>query len=129
MSLNVAESGAGRPLRILLVEDDVDASKGLARLLEHKGYVVRAVLDGRSALDSLTHEPAPDVLLTDVQLPDLDGLSIVREAKKLNPSTRIALITGWDFPSDEQEMKTLGVDGILLKPFEVRELIEFIEDL
>lgn len=127
MTPNVPEPPPESPRRILLVEDDADASRGLSRLLELNGYFVTAVPDGRSAIEFLNQGIAPDVLLTDVQLPDLDGLSVAREARRRHPSTRIALITGWDFRADDQELKTLGIDGVLLKPFEIQTLVAFIE--
>jgi CheY-like chemotaxis protein len=80
------ESGATRRGRILLVEDNEAASRGLARLLEAQGFEVTTVSDGESALRALDASPPPDVLLTDMQLPDLDGRELALHARQLAPS-------------------------------------------
>jgi two-component system cell cycle response regulator CpdR len=114
-------------LRILLVEDDADSSRGLAKLLEFAGFVVTIAPTGEDALRILAREPSPDFLLTDVQLPDLDGRDLARQARLAVPGLRIALITGWDLPSEEEDLKAMGVDGVLLKPIPIRALTDWIK--
>src|SRR5581483_6038996 len=85
----------GRP-RVLLVEDNDAASKGLARLLESEGFAVSPAPDGLSAVRALQTEPPFDFLLTDLRLPDLDGREVARIAREQPAPLFIALITGWD---------------------------------
>src|SRR5215213_10576713 len=100
---------ARRP-RVLLVEDNDAASKGLAKLLAAMGYDVAVVLDGASALEALRTGPPPDFVLTDMRLPDLDGREVARTARQLVPPPRIALITGWDLDPTLHDTSFWGID-------------------
>ncbi|MHC5539528.1 response regulator [Singulisphaera rosea] len=113
---------ANRP-RILLVEDNDAASKGLSRILAVMGYDVTVVTDGTSALESLRSAPPPDFLLTDLRLPDLDGREVARFASQLVPRPRVALITGWDMDTTVQDRKSWGINWVLLKPLDISELM------
>jgi DNA-binding response OmpR family regulator len=118
------ESNESRPERILLVEDNAAAGQGLTRLLEAKGYAVTAVSDGQSALRELAQEPPPDFLLTDMQLPDLDGRELARHASRLVPPPRVVLITGWDLEPLHGEQSDWGIDVVLTKPLDMQELLK-----
>src|SRR4051812_17536182 len=78
-----------RGRRVLLVEDNEEAARGLARLLEVQGFVVTTVFNGQSALEALASGEPPDFVLTDLQLPDLDGLEVALHARKLSPTPYI----------------------------------------
>lgn len=108
---------------ILLVEDNDAAGRGLAKLLNAYGFDVHVVPDGSSALALLVAGPPPDFLLTDLQLPDLDGRDVARQARALVPSLWVALITGWDLPSDSSEVSRWGIDWVFAKPLDVRALV------
>jgi len=82
--------------RVLLVEDNEAAGKGLARLLEAAGFEVTNVADGASASLVLTTGVPPHYVLTDLQLPDMDGREVALLARGLEPRPRVGLITGWD---------------------------------
>lgn len=117
------EGDGTRAQRVLLVEDNEAASKGLARLLEARGYVVSAAADGRSAFQLLEGDNPPDFLLTDMQLPDLDGRELARQARQLLPGLRVVLITGWDLETlDRQHQAEWGVECVLTKPLDMQEL-------
>jgi DNA-binding response OmpR family regulator len=113
---------APRP-RILLVEDNEAASKGLARLLEAWGFDVTIRRDGASGLEALETAPPPDFLLTDLQLPDLDGRELALRARALDPRPRVALITGWDLDSEESSFEPWGIDWVFPKPLDTRRLL------
>src|SRR4051794_13368454 len=98
---------AGR--RILLVEDNEAAHKGLARLLQAQGFAVTAVQDGASALAALASVEPPDFVLTDLQLPDIDGREVALHARDLHPRPRVMLITGWDVESDLGDPAASGI--------------------
>jgi CheY-like chemotaxis protein len=116
---------AFRP-RILLVEDNDAANRGLARILEIQGFEVTAVRDGDAAIRSLQQGPPPDFLLTDLRLPDLDGREIARFAHQLVPPPRIALITGWDLDPDLRGDRSLGIDWVFEKPVDTQALISML---
>jgi DNA-binding response OmpR family regulator len=110
--------------RVLLVEDNEAASQGLARLLQVQGFAVTAVLDGTSALAALATGEPPDFVLIDLQLPDLDGREIALHTRNLNPRPRVGLITGWDLDSVSNVHENYGIDWVLLKPLNLDELID-----
>ena len=124
--MNTTPSGGPNPanrLRILLVEDNDAASRGLARLLEAWGFEVTVRHDGTSALRTLDSEPPPDFVLTDLRLPDLDGREIAQHARQLVPAPRVALITGWDLDAELPDYETWGIDWIFPKPLDTATLI------
>lgn len=114
---------SSRRPNVLLVEDNPAAGRGLAKLLEAYGFEARVVPDGLSALSLLSAGPPPDFLLTDLQLPDLDGRDVARQARALVPTLRVALITGWDLPSDPAEVSRWGIDWVFSKPLDIRALV------
>lgn len=107
--------------RVLLVDDHDIGRISLARLLEAMGFDVTAVVDGTSAFQVLGGTPEFDIVLTDVRLPDLDGREIVEVARRLVPTPKIALITGWDVEPDEP--RRLGIDWVFLKPLDVQDMV------
>jgi DNA-binding response OmpR family regulator len=121
------QEGVGRH-RVLLVEDNDMACKGLARLLEAWGFEVTVKHDGTSALRALDLGPAPDFVLTDWSLPDLDGREIALHARALQPTPRIALITGWDLDSELEDYKSWGIDWIFPKPLDTNGLISRLRE-
>jgi two-component system, OmpR family, response regulator RegX3 len=112
----------GRP-RVLLVEDNDAAGKGLARLLEAQGFTVSTVQDGASATRALQDEPPFDFLLTDLRLPDLDGREVARIAWEQPAPPYIALITGWDPDPDPGSYASWGIDWVFTKPLDFHELV------
>jgi DNA-binding response OmpR family regulator len=110
--------------RVLLVEDNEAASQGLARLLRVQGFAVTAVQDGTSALAAMASGEPPDFVLTDLQLPDLDGWQVALHARSLNPRPCVGLITGWDLESVSNVHEKYGVDWVLLKPLNLHELMD-----
>jgi CheY-like chemotaxis protein len=117
-----------RPLRVLLVDDSPEGRGALTRLLTLKGFEVLAVPDGTSALEALRTGPPPDVVLTDLLLPDIDGRQIGWHAHQLAPSAHVALITGWDIDLSTGEPQRGGFDRVFLKPLDARELETYLLD-
>jgi two-component system cell cycle response regulator CpdR len=114
--------------RVLLVEDNDAASRGLARLLEAWGFDVTITRDGYSALRALDTQPPPHFILTDLQLPDLDGREIARHAQSLDPAPRVALITGWDIDDALEDLQACGIQWIFPKPLDTFSLISRLRD-
>jgi CheY-like chemotaxis protein len=112
--------------RILLVEDNEEAGRGLARLLELQGFEVTTVQNGEAALRALGGDTPPDYLLTDLQLPDMDGRDVARHARQLERPPRIVLITGWDLDLAAHDSATTGIDRVLTKPVDVGVLVEVL---
>ena len=82
-------------IKILLAEDTQDLNRALTALLQHEGYDVDPVFDGEEALEK-AEQFAPDVVLTDIQMPFMDGLTFCKKLKELMPQVRIIIFSGYD---------------------------------
>ena len=109
--------------RIALVEDDDDLSNTLAMALEREGYAVMVYRTGREGLDGVLGDP-PDLVLLDLNLPDLDGLSVCRELRETDAvhDLPIIMLTARVDESDRVLGLDLGADDYVTKPFSLREL-------
>jgi CheY-like chemotaxis protein len=112
---------AGEPI---LVVDDNDINLELVRdLLEDQGYRVRVAVDANDAI-AVLHDFRPRLILMDIQLPGMDGLTLTRMLKA-NPSMRdirIVGLTGYAMAGDEERILAAGCDGYLSKPIDTRRL-------
>jgi len=107
----------GRP-RILVVDDEASIRDLLAKTLALAEYDVDLAPDGRSALERLRVIPY-DLLITDLKMPGVDGLTVIREARRLKPDIPVIIITGFSTEASAIEAINLGVSGYLTKPFRV----------
>jgi CheY-like chemotaxis protein len=106
--------------RILVVDDDKGIRDAMAGVLGEMGYDVAAAADGDEALVLLQNSTV-GLVLTDLNMPGMDGLSLARRIKK-DSSTPVVLITASDRRSVEARLKDSVVDSVLFKPFRVEEL-------
>src|SRR5215468_2148009 len=114
---------ADRPGRIMIVDDSREMASALAALLQLSGHTVELFSEGRRALDAITNHP-PDLIILDVQMPDLDGYAVCTALKRDS--------TTWDIPvimvtiEGEREARLQGIeagaDDYLSKPVDAREL-------
>ena len=81
------------PLKILLVDDEEGIRKVLKITLESAGYKVLTAPDGETGLDVFVRE-APDLVITDIKMPGIDGIELLKRIKHLNPETEVIMITG-----------------------------------
>lgn len=108
-------------VRILLAEDDDSMREYLARALERTGYSVRAVESGVAALALLQNERF-DLLLTDIVMPELDGIELAQRASVIDPTMRVMFITG--FAAVTLQNGSMPPDAkVLSKPFHLRDLV------
>src|ERR1700752_4097631 len=108
---------AGRP-RILVVDDEAAIRDLLSKTLALAEYDVDLAPDGRTALERLRMIPY-DLLITDLKMPGIDGLTVVREARRLKADIPVIIITGFSTEASAIEAVNLGVSGYLTKPFRV----------
>ena len=108
--------------RILLAEDDEDMRRFLARALENAGYQVVSFNNGRDAYDRLREEPF-HLLLTDIVMPEMDGIELARKASELDPDLKIMFITGFAAVALNPDMQAPRDAKILSKPFHLRDLV------
>jgi len=110
--------------RILLAEDDASMRFYLSRALEQAGYAVDAVDRGTAALPLLEAETY-DLLLSDIVMPEMDGIELAQRCSELSPYTRIMFITGFAGVSLKGNDARQG--RVLSKPFHLRDLVAEIE--
>jgi two-component system, OmpR family, response regulator len=108
-------------LRVLLVEDDVMIGEGLAAALGAEGMSVDWVRDGAAA-EAVLHDQGFAIVLLDLGLPGMDGLELLKLARKRGVDTPVLVITARGAVEDRVSGLDLGADDYLLKPFEIREL-------
>ena len=113
----VAAPTAGRP-RVLVVDDEASIRDLLAKTLALAEYDVDLAPDGRTALERLRIIPY-DLLMTDLKMPGVDGLAVIREARRLKADIPVIIITGFSTEASAIEAVNLGVSGYLTKPFRV----------
>ena len=113
---------AGRPTRVLVVEDDEDIAQVLQRSLRLEGYEVRIAGDGEAALTTYP-EFAPDLMVLDLGLPKLDGVDVARRLREGGEDLPILMLTARDALDSRVEGLDSGADDYLVKPFERQELL------
>jgi two-component system response regulator MprA len=107
---------------VLVADDDRAIRASLVRALELEGYAVAAVPDGAAALDAARTDP-PDVLVLDVMMPGIDGLTVCRVLRAERDRTPILMLTARTETSDRVAGLDAGADDYLPKPFELDELL------
>jgi excisionase family DNA binding protein len=117
-----APRAANERPRILVVDDESSIRDLLAKTLALAEYDVDTAADGRSALERLRLYPY-DLLIADLKMPGIDGLSVIREAKRLKVDLPVIIITGYSTETAAIEAVNLGVSGYLTKPFRVPQVL------
>ena len=114
--------------RILIVEDNVDASDSLRMLLEMEGHIVTQNFDGADALEIVSNQ-ATDLVICDIGLPVLDGYSVVMGIKQALGSAAPLCIatTGYSRPEDREKALASGFDHFLVKPVDIDALLQVIK--
>ena len=114
-------AGNARP-RVLVVDDEASIRDLLAKTLALAEYDVDVAPDGRSALERMRLYPY-DLLIADLKMPGMDGLTVIREAKRYKADLPVIIITGFSTESSAIEAVNLGVAGYLTKPFRVPQVL------
>jgi len=112
---------SARP-RVLVVDDEASIRDLLAKTLALAEYDVDVAPDGRSALERMRLYPY-DLLIADLKMPGMDGLAVIREAKRYKADLPVIIITGYSTESSAIEAVNLGVSGYLTKPFRVPQVL------
>jgi two-component system cell cycle response regulator CpdR len=112
-------------IKILLAEDDSSMREYLARALERVGYSVKAVGCGTEAMPLLEGESF-DLLLTDIVMPEMDGIELAQKAGVIDPSIRVMFITGFAAVA-LQSGRTAPEAKMLSKPFHLKDLVAEVD--
>jgi CheY-like chemotaxis protein len=126
-------ASARPPIRILFVDDDVDFRNAMKVLLEREGYEVELASNGLRALELRQHARPFDVMVTDLFMPQMDGLETVIAVRRESPSLKIiAMSSGGVRCQPDRYLSTAGVagaDAVIRKPFQVEALLEVLGEL
>ena len=114
---------------ILIVDDSATMLMSLRNSLTIGGMTVETANDGRSALDKLKAGLKPALIITDINMPNLDGLGLIREARKLLRFTPILALTTESQQAKRDEAKREGATGWLVKPVGGNELLQVIRQI
>lgn len=114
-------TGATRP-RVLVVDDEASIRDLLSKTLALAEYDVDVAPDGRTALERMRLYPY-DLLIADLKMPGMDGLTVIREAKRYKADLPVIIITGFSTEASAIEAVNLGVSGYLTKPFRVPQVL------
>jgi CheY-like chemotaxis protein len=124
---SVAPSSFTRAVEVLVIEDNVDAARSLAEVLEMHGHRVHIATDGRSGIATAC-EVRPELILCDIGLPDVDGYQVAHtlRADEGLRSTRLVALSGYAQPEDRRRAAESGFDAHLSKPPSVDALLALV---
>ena len=109
--------------KLLLAEDDQSVREALERALKFEGYDVHAVGDGAQALEALLSDDEPEVIVLDVMMPAVDGLTACRRIREKGIRTPVLMLTARHDVADRVAGLDAGADDYLVKPFDLEELL------
>jgi len=114
-----------KEMKVLLVDDEEEFVKSLSERMEMRDLKSDVSLSGEQALKTMD-EDLPDVMVLDLKMPGMDGMEVLRRAKKAYPGVQIIMLTGHGSEKDEKEARRLGVFEYLQKPVEFEKLIRTV---
>lgn len=115
--------------RVLIVEDNLEVNALLCRYLEQRNFRCDGANSAAQALSQLDADGAPDLILMDLELPDLDGADLYARirARRDGVSVPVLVMTGYQRKEELERMREDGVEAYLFKPFSPRELLEKVQ--
>ncbi|MBN1840743.1 MAG: response regulator [Deltaproteobacteria bacterium] len=122
------QSAIGESVSILIVDDDFGMLQTLNYILTEKGCEVETAADGFEAVERIK-ERAFDVVLTDIKMPGLNGVGLLKEVNRLSPETTTVMMTAYTLPELVGEAKRQGAVAVLPKPLDLDKIIAFIDEL
>ncbi len=113
--------------KVLLVDDEVEFTAGLSKILRRRGFEVETASDGLTAVSRIANESF-NVVILDVKMPGMDGIQVLSEIKRLGIDSRVILLTGHLSISEEEKGLKEGAFAYLFKPFPVLKLVNLVEE-
>lgn len=113
--------------KILIVDDELVVIKSAERVLKSEGYQVEGALGGREAIMKLGQDGGYDLVFTDLKMPEVDGITLIRWLKKTKPAVGIVIITGYPSQDTIKEALELGIIDYVPKPFTPAVLLDVTE--
>jgi two-component system, NtrC family, response regulator HydG len=115
-----------RSIRVLVVDDRLEMAEVVADELRDRGHVAIALDSGREALDLIRRESF-DALVTDLRMPEVDGLELLRVSHQLDPARPVILMTGYGAIESAMEANRHGALHYMTKPFSPAQLVDLLE--
>ncbi|RDH85700.1 MAG: hypothetical protein DIZ80_01885 [endosymbiont of Galathealinum brachiosum] len=127
-SQNAIDKNVKEHISIMVVDDEASVANVLAEILRHYGYYIEVETNSKSALIKFSENPSKyDLLITDKEMPHLDGIELSRLVSDINKSVPVLLMSGHSSEKDEHYSE--NIKTVLTKPFETTELIEVIKNI
>jgi DNA-binding NtrC family response regulator len=111
--------------KALVIDDEQIVLESVSALLTDEGFEVDTSLDGRQGLDWAI-ERSYDVVLTDIRMPDIGGMKVLRDVKRINPTLPVIMITGYASVESAVQAMKLGAAEYIEKPFEPEQLLDAV---
>lgn len=121
------ESASPQNLDILVIDDEEAVREIVKDILKEFGHRVTVAANGKEGIDACS-EKHFDLVLTDLGMPGISGVSVASIIKKHKPQLPVMLLTGWDVDKEDDELLKSGIDIVLHKPIQIRELAAAIEE-
>jgi len=114
-------------VRLLFVDDEKKFADAMGQVLTIRGFDVQVAYSGKIALE--VFKPGEfDLVITDLSMPGMDGIELIREIRKLNPSQRIIVVTGFPSQHTQEQAYILGTLNYIAKPFKTDRFLEVVDD-
>ncbi len=111
---------------VLIVDDDADLSETLVRLLGRFGHNCLVAASGSQAI-GLIDTASPDLVVTDLHMPGMDGVAVARQARQKNPPIPVVLMTAYPTAETKREVQVVGGTIHLAKPFATADLLDAVQ--
>ncbi|MEA2481471.1 MAG: two-component system, OmpR family, response regulator [Thermoleophilaceae bacterium] len=118
----------GSPLRVLVVDDEVNIAELISMALRYEGWQVQMAHTGTSAVNA-ARDLGPDAVVLDMMLPDIDGLEVLRRMRTTQPDVPVVFLTARDAVEDRVAGLTAGGDDYVTKPFSLEELLARVRNV
>ena len=113
------------PTRVIIIDDEPIVGKRLKQVFGKMGFQVDIFTNSLAAVQFM-EKNSFDIVVTDFKMEELDGMEVLREAKRINPDARVIIITGYAKPETAKEAFKNGVFDFMVKPFRLEELKEAV---
>ncbi len=117
----------GKPLRILVIDDEETVRNVLTRMLTQCHHQVTVARNGEEGIQLFQQKPF-DLVLTDLGMPGVSGWEVCEKIKGMTPTIPVGMITGWGLELDEKKKRMVGLDFVITKPFDFQQILRIVSE-
>ena len=129
MQAQFSVDNKGKPIRVILVDDEKDSVDIMEEQLQIRGYnVVAKAANGKEGADAY-FQLRPDIVILDIMMPKFDGFYALEKIKMDNQGSKVIVITADFSPESKKKLKENNADVVLYKPYKIEHVVRAIEDL